>query len=207
MPSGFQVRKSRGARRAPRIISLLPGLAAIGGYGTIQSLLTTCRLHDVNPHAGLVDVLHGIDQHPAGRTEELTPRVWKDKFSVDPPLSDPDRVRQERPGLNAYDETARPELLAQRLATLAARFVRCRRYRRRHPSPASTDHRSRPRRQPGPRRQHHRDRAYPRHPGTADAQRRGLRAVRRPDQDRGDRYIGVCGDKRLTGELAPPQPG
>lgn len=62
--------------------------------GVIQSLLTTCRLHGVNPHRYLVDVLQRISQHPASQVEELTPRVWKEKFAADPLLSDLDRVRQ-----------------------------------------------------------------------------------------------------------------
>jgi hypothetical protein len=37
----------------------------------IQSLLVTCRLHDVNPYTYLVDVLQRIDQHPASRVDEL----------------------------------------------------------------------------------------------------------------------------------------
>ncbi len=52
--------------------------------GIIQSLLTTCRLHGINPYTWLVDVLQRIDQHPASRVTELTPRVWKDKFANNP---------------------------------------------------------------------------------------------------------------------------
>jgi len=62
--------------------------------GIIQSLLTTCRLHGVNPHTYLVDVLQRIELHPASKVEELTPRVWKHKFAADPLLSDLDRVSQ-----------------------------------------------------------------------------------------------------------------
>jgi len=62
--------------------------------GVIQSLLTTCRLHSVNPHTYLTDVLQRINQHPASKVEDLTPRVWKEKFAADPLLSDLDRVRQ-----------------------------------------------------------------------------------------------------------------
>lgn len=62
--------------------------------GVIQSLLTTCRLHGVNPHTWLVDVLQRIAQHPASQVEELTPRRWKEKFADNPLLSDLDRVRQ-----------------------------------------------------------------------------------------------------------------
>lgn len=62
--------------------------------GIIQSLLVTCRLHDVNPYTYLVDILQRIDQHPASRVDELVPRVWKDKFGDDPLVSDLQRVSQ-----------------------------------------------------------------------------------------------------------------
>jgi transposase len=62
--------------------------------GVIQSLLVTCRLHDVNPYTYLVDVLQRIDQHPASRVEELVPRVWKDKFADNSLVSDLQRVSQ-----------------------------------------------------------------------------------------------------------------
>jgi len=52
--------------------------------GIIQSLLVTCKLHGINPHTYLVDVLQRISQHPASRVIELTPRVWKDKFADNP---------------------------------------------------------------------------------------------------------------------------
>jgi hypothetical protein len=42
--------------------------------GIIQSLLTTCRLHEINPHTYLVDVLQRVGEHPMSRVEELTPR-------------------------------------------------------------------------------------------------------------------------------------
>jgi transposase len=59
--------------------------------GIIQSLLVTCKLHGINPHTYLVDVLQRISQHPASRVIELTPRVWKEKFSDNPLRSDLDR--------------------------------------------------------------------------------------------------------------------
>lgn len=62
--------------------------------GVIQSLLVTCRLHEVNPYTYLVDVLQRIDQHPASRVEELVPRVWKEKFAGAPLVSDLQRVAQ-----------------------------------------------------------------------------------------------------------------
>ncbi|MGB5628350.1 MAG: IS66 family transposase [Woeseiaceae bacterium] len=56
--------------------------------GIIQSLLTTCRLHDVDPYAYLVDVLQRIALHPARDVEQLTPRKWKKYFADHPLRSD-----------------------------------------------------------------------------------------------------------------------
>lgn len=56
--------------------------------GIIQSLLVTCKLHDVNPYDYLVDVLQRIDRHPASDIESLTPRLWKEKFAANPLRSD-----------------------------------------------------------------------------------------------------------------------
>jgi len=56
--------------------------------GIIQSLLTTCRLHNINPYTYLVDVLQRVGEHPASRVEELTPRLWKEKFESAPLQSD-----------------------------------------------------------------------------------------------------------------------
>ena len=62
--------------------------------GVIQSLLVTCRLHEVNPYTYLVDVLQRISEHPASRVEELVPRVWKERFAANPLVSDLQRVSQ-----------------------------------------------------------------------------------------------------------------
>lgn len=56
--------------------------------GIIQSLLVTCKLHDVNPYDYLVDVLQRVGSHPASRVEELTPRLWKERFADNPLRSD-----------------------------------------------------------------------------------------------------------------------
>ena len=56
--------------------------------GIIQSLLTTCRLHGVDPYTYLVDVLQRIDLHPDRDVEALTPRRWKELFAADPLRSD-----------------------------------------------------------------------------------------------------------------------
>ncbi|PIE44406.1 MAG: hypothetical protein CSA50_00850 [Gammaproteobacteria bacterium] len=50
----------------------------------IQSLLTACRIHNVNGYTYLVDVLQRVSVHPASQVQELTPRVWKRKFSENP---------------------------------------------------------------------------------------------------------------------------
>ncbi|QKS28102.1 MAG: IS66 family transposase [Candidatus Accumulibacter similis] len=52
--------------------------------GILQSLIVTCRLHDINPYDYLVDVLQRVGQHPADRVHELTPRCWKDLFAANP---------------------------------------------------------------------------------------------------------------------------
>ena len=56
--------------------------------GLIQSLLVTCRLQGVDPYAYLVDVLQRISEHPASEALDLTPRVWKTRFSHNPMKSD-----------------------------------------------------------------------------------------------------------------------
>jgi len=59
----------------------------------IQSLISTCRLHDIrlhdiNTYTCLVDVLQRVSIHPASRVEELTPILWKERFADDPLRSD-----------------------------------------------------------------------------------------------------------------------
>lgn len=56
--------------------------------GIIQSLITTCRMQDINPYHYLVDVLQRVSVHPASQVNELTPRRWKDLFANDPMRSD-----------------------------------------------------------------------------------------------------------------------
>ena len=56
--------------------------------GIIQSLLVTCRLHEVDAYTYLVDVLQRISVHPAKRAIELTPRMWKSLFADAPMRSD-----------------------------------------------------------------------------------------------------------------------
>jgi len=56
--------------------------------GIAQSLITTCRLHGIDPYTYLVDVLQRIGLHPASRVAELTPRQWKPLFAESPLRSD-----------------------------------------------------------------------------------------------------------------------
>ena len=70
--------------------------------GIIQSLISTCKLHDINPYTYLVDVLQRISQHPASEVANLTPRLWKFRFAenplralIDPRHSDRQSTQQE----------------------------------------------------------------------------------------------------------------
>jgi|688.fasta_scaffold157035_3 transposase len=52
--------------------------------GMLQSLISTCRLHDIDPYTWFVDVLQRVGQHPDSRVAELTPRQWKQHFADQP---------------------------------------------------------------------------------------------------------------------------
>jgi transposase len=52
--------------------------------GQIQSLISTCVLHGLDPYTYLVDVLQRIDTHPFAQVEQLTPRLWKQHFAAAP---------------------------------------------------------------------------------------------------------------------------
>jgi len=58
--------------------------------GIIQTLLCSCKLQGVDPYTYLVDVMQRISQHPNSRIEELTPRLWKERFADQPLRSDVD---------------------------------------------------------------------------------------------------------------------
>jgi hypothetical protein len=57
--------------------------------GIVQSMLATCRLHDINPYACVVDVLQQrVGWHPASLAHQLTPRIWKEmSWNGDPDRS------------------------------------------------------------------------------------------------------------------------
>lgn len=56
--------------------------------GIAQSLIATCRLHEIDPYEYLVDVLQRVGQHPAADVAQLTPRLWKQHFAANPLRSD-----------------------------------------------------------------------------------------------------------------------
>lgn len=56
--------------------------------GVIQSLLVTCRMHEIDPYTYLVDVLQRVSHHPASDVEALTPRIWKARYADQPLRSD-----------------------------------------------------------------------------------------------------------------------
>jgi transposase len=58
--------------------------------GIVQSLMATCRLHDIDPHTYLVDMLQRVGQHTAARVAELMPRLWTQHFADHPLRSDLD---------------------------------------------------------------------------------------------------------------------
>jgi hypothetical protein len=74
----------------------------------IQSLLVTCRLHGVDSYTYLVDVLQRISEHPASHVLDLTPRLWKTKFSHNPMKSDSALAGQCRPEMAAYYQPTLP---------------------------------------------------------------------------------------------------
>ena len=56
--------------------------------GILQSLIVTCRLHNIDPYTYLVDVLQRVAVQPASKVAELTPRLWKQHFAAEPMKSD-----------------------------------------------------------------------------------------------------------------------
>jgi hypothetical protein len=59
--------------------------------GIIQSLISTCRVHGIDPYTYLVDVLQRIDTHLAKDVAWLTPRLWKERYAENPLQSEIDR--------------------------------------------------------------------------------------------------------------------
>jgi len=56
--------------------------------GVIQSLVCTCKLHDIDPYVYLTDVLQRISVHSNKDIAQLTPRLWKQYLATDPMQSD-----------------------------------------------------------------------------------------------------------------------
>jgi hypothetical protein len=56
--------------------------------GIVQTLLATCRLHDIHPYDDFVDVPQRVGQHPASLAHQVTPRIWKQTFAANPLRTD-----------------------------------------------------------------------------------------------------------------------
>ena len=54
----------------------------------MQSLISTCKLHSIDPYVYLTDVLQRISIHPNSQIEQLIPRLWQQHFADDPMQSD-----------------------------------------------------------------------------------------------------------------------
>jgi len=67
---------------------LLHGLLHAYSVQTRGGSLATCRAHGIDAYTYLVDVLQRVNQHPARRIAELTPRLWADRFGHSPLRSD-----------------------------------------------------------------------------------------------------------------------
>ena len=59
--------------------------------GIFQSLIVTCKMHDINPTTYLVDVLQRVGNHPQSKIDQLTPARWGQFFADHPLRSDIDR--------------------------------------------------------------------------------------------------------------------
>ena len=49
----------------------------------MQSLISTCKLHGIDPYVYPTDVLQRISIHPNAQIQQLTPRLWKQHFADD----------------------------------------------------------------------------------------------------------------------------
>jgi transposase len=58
------------------------GGAAAAGH--LYTLVGSCKLQGIDPHAYLVDVLSRIQDHPTNRVAELTPKAWRRQREVHP---------------------------------------------------------------------------------------------------------------------------
>lgn len=52
--------------------------------GILQSLISTCKMHGVDPFEYLVDVLPRVSEDPASKVHLLTPRLWRDNRQSSP---------------------------------------------------------------------------------------------------------------------------
>lgn len=77
MDNGYAERGMRGVAVGRKNWIFAGSDKAAQRTATIYSLVTTCRLLGIDPHAYLKDVLERVDDHPEARIAELTPSGWK----------------------------------------------------------------------------------------------------------------------------------
>jgi transposase len=80
-----QRRRARSARhraRAPQLWTFAGSDEGGRRAAAVYSLITTCKLNDVDPRAWLADVLAKLPDHPAQRIDELMPWNWKAQISA-----------------------------------------------------------------------------------------------------------------------------
>jgi hypothetical protein len=56
--------------------------------GIFQSLIVTCKMHGIDPHVYLTDILQRVADHPSSQVHQLTPGQWKIHFANNPLRSD-----------------------------------------------------------------------------------------------------------------------
>lgn len=64
--------------------------------GIFQSLIVTCKMHGIDPHTYLTDVLQRVADHPQSQVHQLTPGQWKTRFAADPLRSDLHRLAKRQ---------------------------------------------------------------------------------------------------------------
>ena len=80
----YKAHTTTSSERALRILALGRNNCLFVGHdeagqnlAILQSLVATCKLHEVNPYDYLVDVLIRVQSHPQARIEELLPMNWQ----------------------------------------------------------------------------------------------------------------------------------
>ena len=64
--------------------------------GIFQSLIVSCKMHGIDPHTYLTDVLQRVAHHPRSQVYRLTPAEWKKHFAANPRRSDLDTLSKSQ---------------------------------------------------------------------------------------------------------------